>query len=66
MTWNINSDVSYVTPFPAVSAELGTHVTFLDSVGRPSITLRYRDLTVKHAQDIYVGPLLASSLFARH
>ncbi|KAF6762619.1 oligosaccharyltransferase alpha subunit [Ephemerocybe angulata] len=48
------TDVSYVTPFPALSAVMGTHVTFLDTVGRPSITLRYKNLTLKHAQEIYV------------
>jgi oligosaccharyltransferase complex subunit alpha (ribophorin I) len=50
-----SSDVDFVTPFPGLSTVRGTHVTFLDTVGRPSITLRYKDLTVKHAQDIYVG-----------
>ncbi|KAJ2931737.1 hypothetical protein H1R20_g5354, partial [Candolleomyces eurysporus] len=48
------TDVNFVTPFPGLSAVRSTHVTFLDTIGRPSITLQYKDLTIKHAQDIYV------------
>ncbi|EAU84778.1 oligosaccharyltransferase alpha subunit [Coprinopsis cinerea okayama7 len=48
------TDVQFATPFPPESVSTGTHVTYLDTVGRPSITLEYRDLTVKHAREIYV------------
>ncbi|TFK28748.1 oligosaccharyltransferase alpha subunit [Coprinopsis marcescibilis] len=48
------TDVDFATPFAPVSATLGTHVTYLDTVGRPSITLRYENLTLKHAQEVYV------------
>ncbi|KAH6914915.1 oligosaccharyltransferase alpha subunit [Coprinopsis sp. MPI-PUGE-AT-0042] len=48
------TDIDFVTPFPAQSATIGTHVTFLDTIGRPTIVLEYKDLTLKHAQEVYV------------
>ncbi|KAF9075832.1 Ribophorin I [Rhodocollybia butyracea] len=49
------TDVEYVGPFPAHSDELSTHVTYLDTVGRPSITFKYKNLTNKHVKPIYVS-----------
>lgn len=30
-----------------------THVTYLDTIGRPALIFRYKDLTDKHVQSIY-------------
>ncbi|KAJ7228640.1 Ribophorin I [Mycena pura] len=49
------TDVEYATPFPAFSSSVSTHITYLDTVGRPSITLRFKNLTEKHALPIYVS-----------
>ncbi|KAL4241932.1 Dolichyl-diphosphooligosaccharide--protein glycosyltransferase subunit 1 [Abortiporus biennis] len=49
------TDVEFYPPFPAKKYELGTHVTYLDTTGRPSITLQYNDLTEKHAGTIFVS-----------
>jgi oligosaccharyltransferase complex subunit alpha (ribophorin I) len=34
---------------------LDKHTTYLDTVGRPAIMAEYKDLTIKHAQTIYVS-----------
>jgi len=47
--------VEFATPFPAISTSLTTHTTYLDTVGRPAITLHFKDLTEKHAQPIFVS-----------
>jgi len=44
-----------VAPFPAVSNWIGTHTTYLDTTGRPILTFNYKDLTVKHAESIFVS-----------
>ncbi|KAK7470656.1 dolichyl-diphosphooligosaccharide--protein glycosyltransferase subunit 1 [Stygiomarasmius scandens] len=49
------TDVEYVLPFPAISTEESTHVTYLDTLGRPAITFKYKNLTTKHAKSIYVS-----------
>ncbi|KAG6814173.1 hypothetical protein H0H92_000849 [Tricholoma furcatifolium] len=49
------TDVTYTTPFPAISNTVSTHVTYLDSIGRPKLTFEYANLTVMHAQSIYVS-----------
>ncbi|KAL1747451.1 Ribophorin I, partial [Schizophyllum fasciatum] len=49
------TDVSFVLPFPALSNSISTHVTYLDTTGRPELTFKYKDLTEKHAQSIYVS-----------
>ncbi|TFK87076.1 oligosaccharyl transferase alpha subunit [Polyporus arcularius HHB13444] len=48
------TDVDYVVPWPALSETLSTHITYLDTVGRPKITLKYAQLTDKHGGNIYV------------
>ncbi|KAF5369896.1 hypothetical protein D9758_001057 [Tetrapyrgos nigripes] len=49
------TDVEYVLPFPALSTEESTHITYLDTVGRPALTFKYKNLTTKHAKAIYVS-----------
>ncbi|KAK0468357.1 Ribophorin I [Desarmillaria tabescens] len=48
------TDISYVTPFPDISNILSTHTTYLDTTGRPALTFKYKELTDKHAESIYV------------
>jgi oligosaccharyltransferase complex subunit alpha (ribophorin I) len=56
--WSIptlqNSDVEFSPPFPAVLNWITTHTTYLDSTGRPALLFQYKDLTVMHAQSIFV------------
>ncbi|KAJ6613452.1 oligosaccharyl transferase alpha subunit [Mycena sp. CBHHK59/15] len=49
------TDVEFATPFPALSTSMTTHVTYLDTIGRPAITLHFKDLNEKHAQPIFVS-----------
>ncbi|KAF8914591.1 oligosaccharyl transferase alpha subunit [Mucidula mucida] len=53
------TDIEFFVPFPAISNTLSTHTTYLDTVGRPALTLNYRDLTDRHAQSIFAMPLTA-------
>ncbi|KAK7049529.1 dolichyl-diphosphooligosaccharide--protein glycosyltransferase subunit 1 [Paramarasmius palmivorus] len=48
------TDVEYIAPFPAVSTDVTTHITYLDTIGRPAIVFKYKNLTNKHAKSIYV------------
>jgi len=48
------TDVDYVAPFPALSNEISTHITYLDTIGRPTITFKYKNLTNKHTKPIFV------------
>ncbi|KAI0080902.1 oligosaccharyl transferase alpha subunit [Panus rudis PR-1116 ss-1] len=47
-------DFDFYPPFPASVNELSSHITYLDTIGRPTITLHYNQLTDKHAGVIYV------------
>ncbi|KIJ70571.1 hypothetical protein HYDPIDRAFT_172361 [Hydnomerulius pinastri MD-312] len=49
------TDVEFISPFPALSSTVSTHVTYLDTTGRPAISLTYKDLTDKHTELIYVS-----------
>ncbi|KAJ7433837.1 Ribophorin I [Mycena galericulata] len=49
------TNVEFATPFPAVSSSMTTHTTYLDTIGRPAITLHFKDLTEKHALPIFVS-----------
>ncbi|KAG6919438.1 hypothetical protein DXG01_006321 [Tephrocybe rancida] len=49
------TDVSFTTPFPAISNTISTHTTYLDSIGRPKLTFEYKDLTLNHVRSIYVS-----------
>ncbi|THV08565.1 Ribophorin I [Dendrothele bispora CBS 962.96] len=59
------TDVEHVLPFPAVSTEESTHITYLDTLGRPVITFKYKNLTTKHAKPIYVSYKVPSSAHLR-
>ncbi|EMD40822.1 hypothetical protein CERSUDRAFT_111404 [Gelatoporia subvermispora B] len=48
------TDIDFFPPFPPLKSSLSTHVTYLDTIGRPAITLHYKDLTYNHAGTIYV------------
>lgn len=48
------SDVEVSLPFPAVASWITTHITYLDSIGRPALIFQYKDLTIMHAQSIFV------------
>ncbi|EIW76106.1 oligosaccharyltransferase alpha subunit [Coniophora puteana RWD-64-598 SS2] len=49
------TDVQFISPFPSLSEEISTHVTYLDTTGRPAVSLDYKDLTDKHTGMIYVS-----------
>jgi len=48
------TDVSIYPPFPPESISRRTHTTYLDTVGRPSVTFIKHGLTEKHTDLIYV------------
>ncbi|KAL1944192.1 hypothetical protein VTO73DRAFT_3377 [Trametes versicolor] len=48
------TDIEYFTPYPALSEHISNHITYLDTIGRPKITLKYKELTDKHTGNIYV------------
>jgi oligosaccharyltransferase complex subunit alpha (ribophorin I) len=67
------SDVNVYTPFPVDSIEHSIHKTYLDTTGRPVVTITKSAVTEHHAQNIYVTysyplsaqlqkPLLVSSV----
>jgi oligosaccharyltransferase complex subunit alpha (ribophorin I) len=49
------SDVEVNPPFPPMVMSRSTHVTYLDSIGRPAVTFAYDHLTEKHLGTIYVS-----------
>jgi oligosaccharyltransferase complex subunit alpha (ribophorin I) len=49
------TDVEVFPPFPALASSISTHVTYLDTTGRPAITFEYKQLTDRHNQIIYVA-----------
>ncbi|KAH8105956.1 oligosaccharyl transferase alpha subunit [Cristinia sonorae] len=49
------TDIEFHPPFPALLNRLSTHITYLDTTGRPAITLAYKNLTDKHAGIVYVA-----------
>ncbi|KAF8913891.1 oligosaccharyl transferase alpha subunit [Gymnopilus junonius] len=49
------TDVQFAVPFPASSTLQETHKTYLDTTGRPALTFKYKDLTVKQAESIFVS-----------
>lgn len=46
-------------PFPPKVFARETHVTYLDTVGRPAFIFEYEQLTDKHHGIIYVRPLFS-------
>jgi len=49
------TDVEVFTPFRPLSQTLSTHVTFLDTKGRPAVTFTYENLTDKHNGIVYAS-----------
>ncbi|KAG2118751.1 Ribophorin I [Suillus discolor] len=49
------TNVEFVSPFPEISNSMSTHISYLDTVGRPAVTFTYKDLTYKHTGIIYVS-----------
>ena len=52
-----NSDIEVFPPFAALTQNISTHVTYLDTVGRPAVTFTYENLTDKHTGIIFVCSL---------
>ena len=55
LTCTLVSDIDYFAPYPALSESISTHITYLDTIGRPKLTLKYQQLTDKHGGLIYVS-----------
>ncbi|KAH7887746.1 Ribophorin I [Phlebopus sp. FC_14] len=49
------TEVESISPFATRSTAVSTHIAYLDTVGRPTISFAYDDLTDKHAGMIYVS-----------
>ncbi|KAH9918214.1 oligosaccharyl transferase alpha subunit [Epithele typhae] len=49
------TDIEYHLPYPALSENMSTHISYLDTIGRPMITLKYAQLTDKHGGNIYIA-----------
>lgn len=49
------SDIKVFPPFAPITQQRSTHITYLDSIGRPAVTLSFVDLTDKHDGLIYVS-----------
>jgi oligosaccharyltransferase complex subunit alpha (ribophorin I) len=54
--------VEIFAPYVPLSVEHSTHISYLDSTGRPAITLKYKDLTDSHMDNVYVSIFLLSLL----
>ncbi len=48
-------DIDFYAPYPALEESISKHITYLDTIGRPKITLKYAQLTDKHGGNIYVS-----------
>jgi len=55
------TDIEFFPPFPALENRISTHITYLDTIGRPELTFEYKDLTIKQAQSIYVSYKVSTS-----
>lgn len=53
LTW-ITRNIEVHTPFPMDSITHSVHKTYLDSVGRPAVTLHKTRCTPNHEQYVYV------------
>jgi len=49
------TNVEVSQPFPAITHWIATHTTYLDSIGRPALIFKYKNLTIMHAQSIFVS-----------
>ncbi len=50
-----DSDIEVFPPFSPLAEQRSTHITYLDSIGRPSVALTFENLTDKHDGLIYVS-----------
>jgi len=48
------TDIDVFPPFAPITQHRSTHITYLDSIGRPAVTLSFENLTDKHNGLIYV------------
>ncbi|KAI0036721.1 oligosaccharyl transferase alpha subunit [Vararia minispora EC-137] len=48
------TDVEVFAPYKPLSVEHSTHISYLDTVGRPAVTLEYKYLTDSHTDSVYV------------
>ncbi|KAH8999039.1 oligosaccharyl transferase alpha subunit [Lactarius akahatsu] len=48
------TDIGVFPPFSPLAQERSTHITYLDTIGRPSVALSFENLTDKHNGLIYV------------
>jgi len=60
-----DSDYEVFPPFPPKSITYSTHTTYLDSIGRPAITLEYSQLTDRQYGIIYVSDMISLVFLAR-
>jgi oligosaccharyltransferase complex subunit alpha (ribophorin I) len=51
----IYSDIEVFPPFASITEQRSTHITYLDTIGRPAVTLTFQNLTDKHNGLIYVS-----------
>lgn len=58
-----HSDIGVATPFPALSSTISTHVSYLDTTGRPAVLMTYKDLADKHTAMIYVRRAASDGIF---
>jgi oligosaccharyltransferase complex subunit alpha (ribophorin I) len=57
---NCNRDVHVHTPFKVDSIEHSIHKTYLDSTGRPKVTLKKKGCTERHDRFFYVSAVAIS------
>jgi hypothetical protein len=57
------SEIEAISPVSPVSSKLSTHVSYLDTAGRPALIFEYKQLTDKHVGSIYVGGLFSFRLW---
>jgi hypothetical protein len=50
-----NRHIEVFPPFAPITQQRSTHITYLDSIGRPAVTLSFENLTDKHDGLIYVS-----------
>ncbi|KAI0307101.1 oligosaccharyl transferase alpha subunit [Multifurca ochricompacta] len=48
------TDIGVFPPFDPTTEQRSTHITYLDTIGRPAVTLSFKNLTDKHDGLIYV------------
>jgi oligosaccharyltransferase complex subunit alpha (ribophorin I) len=52
---SVYSDTEVFPPFAPIAEQRTTHITYLDTIGRPAVTLSFKNLTDKHNGLIYVS-----------